>query len=162
MTVAGQTIYVATSAEDIGRVWRNTTTISLSPLSMDMYTWVGISEKSRKALFDPKFGAIYNTGNKPLTPTQMAIEYHSRQESGARLDELFEKKIIPNMLIQLSNPETNSSALISQSEKPVVISLYGLCVDLFVTQPTNTFWGPELLKQTPDLINAFKQWEHTS
>jgi hypothetical protein len=162
MTVAGQTIYVATSAEDIGRVWRNTTTISLSPLSMEMYTWIGISEKGRKALFDPHFGAKYNTGSKPLTPSQMVIEYHSQQESGTRLNELFDKKIIPSMIKKLADFGTNAPAVISRTEKSVVVSLHGLCVDLLVTEVTNAFWGPELLKQTPDLIDAFLIWEHTS
>ncbi|KAJ4305906.1 hypothetical protein N0V90_001439 [Kalmusia sp. IMI 367209] len=163
MIVAGQTIYVATSADDIGGVWKNTKTISLNPLSMDMYTWVGISKQSCKAMFDPHPGAKYNAGySKPLTPTQMVIELHHQQESGARLDELFEKKTIPAMFTQMTDFQTNPSAMISRSEKSVVVSLYQLCVDLFVTQPTEMFWGPELLKYTPDLIQAFLSWEYTS
>jgi hypothetical protein len=162
MTVAGQTIYVATSAEDIGRVWRNTTTISMSPLSMEMYTWIGISEKGRKALFDPHSGAKYNTGSKPLTPSQMVIEYHSQQESGTRLNELSDEKTVPTMVRKLTDFDKSTPAVISRSEKSVVVSLHSLCIDLLVTQVTNAFWGPELLKQTPDLIEAFMIWEHTS
>lgn len=163
MIVAGQTIYVATSAEDIGGVWKNTKTISLDPLSMDMYSWMGISKRSRDALFTLKPDAKYNAGNsKPITPNQMVMELHHQQESGARLDELFVKKTVPALFRKINDIEKTTKAASMNDESSVVMSLFDLCVDLFVTQPSEHFWGPELLRQTPNLTQAFMDWEHTS
>jgi hypothetical protein len=87
MTVAGQTVYVATAAEDMNHVWNNTKTISLNPLTADLYTWIGISAKSRKALFERHPEARYNAQHgRTMTPTQMAIELqHQQLQNGPRL-----------------------------------------------------------------------------
>jgi hypothetical protein len=80
MTVAGQTIYVATAAEDINHVWINTKTISMNPLTMDLYKWLGISAKTRALLFEPHPEARYNAQiGQTMTPTQMAIELQHQQ-----------------------------------------------------------------------------------
>jgi hypothetical protein len=90
MTVAGQTVYVATAAEDINYVWNNTKTVSLNPLTLELYTWIGISTKSRKALFERHPEARYNAQHgQTLTPTQMAIKLqHQQLQNGSRLDAL--------------------------------------------------------------------------
>lgn len=163
MTVAGQTIYVATSAADIGGVWKNTKTISMAPLTMDMYIWTGISKKSREAMFDPHPSAQYNIENaKPLTPTQTVIELHHRQFSGARLDGFWDQKVLPALFKQMDFSQPKASAVISREEKSVVVSLNDLCIELFVTQATEENWGSTLLRKSPDLIKAFMAWEYTS
>lgn len=163
MTVAGQTIYVATSAEDITRVWNNSKTISMNPLTMDMYIWCGISERSRESLFERHPSAQYNADNaRPLTPTQMVIELHHQQLSGARLDALVEEKVIPALFKKLGFSQPNAPAVLSRSEKSITISLHELCVDLFITHDTEVFWGPALLKNSPNMIKAFLDWEYSS
>jgi len=162
MTVAGETIYVATSPEDIGGVWKNSKTISLAPISMDMYTLGGISKKSRKALFDEHPTARYNAGyGRPLTPTQMTIELHRNQlHTGPRLDSLMKDKMLPKIFKRLDIADPANQAVLSRSEDAAVVSLLDLCVDIFITDETEAYFGPALLQRSPDLIKAFIEWEH--
>ena len=164
MTVAGQTIYVATSPEDINSIWKNSKTISLNPITMDMYVLGGISEKSRKAMFEQHPAARYNAGlGRALTPTQMTIELHHQQlHSGPRLDALMSEKMIPSILQRLNVADDTNPAVISRSETATVVSLLDLCVDTFITEETNAFFGPELLRKSPELVEAFISWEYCS
>ena len=164
MTVAGQTIYVATSPEDINSIWKNSKTISLNPITMDMYVLGGISEKSRKAMFEQHPAARYNAGlGRALTPTQMTIELHHQQlHSGPRLDALMSEKMIPSILQRLNVADDTNPAVISRSGTAAVVSLLDLCVDTFITEETNAFFGPELLRKSPELVEAFMSWEYCS
>jgi hypothetical protein len=98
MTVAGQTIYVATTDEDIKHVWNNTETISLNPLTMELYKWSGLSAKSSGLLFEPHPEARYNAQlGRTMTPTQMVIELqHQQSQKGPCLDALSKEKILPS------------------------------------------------------------------
>lgn len=161
MTVAGQTIYVATSAEDINTVWRTTGTISQEPIAMDMYVWGGISEKSRKKLFEVREGARWNEGmGRNLNPTAMGNELHRRQvHPGARLEALMGERILPSLFKELDFETPGHAAVKSRNGKSVAVSLLDLCVELFITSTTDVFFGPKLRQLEPNLIKAFESWE---
>jgi hypothetical protein len=164
MKVAGQTIYVATSPDDIGRVWKNSKTISLNPITMDMYTLGGISTRSSEAMFQQHTTARYNSGTGlPLTPTQMTIELHHQQlHAGPRLDSLLQDKMIPGCFKRLNITDSMNTATLSRSGNSVIISLHELCVDTFITEVTEAYFGPALLSKSPNLIKAFLDWEYCS
>jgi hypothetical protein len=163
MTVAGQTIYVATAAGDVNNVWKNSKTISMNPITMDMYLLGGISEKSRKAMFEQHPTARYNAGQgRALTPTQMTIELHHQQlhAGGPRLDSLMKDKTLPSCFRNLDIADPTNQAVLSRSGDSAVVSLLGLCVDTFLTDETEAYFGPALLKRSPSLIKAFLDWEY--
>ncbi|EAT76905.1 hypothetical protein SNOG_15810 [Parastagonospora nodorum SN15] len=162
MTVAGQTIYVLTSPDDISGVWKNSKTISIDPITMDMYILGGISGKSREVMFHQHPTARYNEGTgRPLTPTQMAIELHHQQlHAGLKLDSLLQDKVIPSCFKKLDMADAMNTAILSRSEDSVIISLHDLCVDIFVTEVTQAYFGPALLQKSPNLISAFLNWEY--
>jgi hypothetical protein len=165
MTVAGQTIYVATSPEDINGIWKNSKTISLDPITKDMYTLVGISDKSRKSLFEQHPTAHYNVAHnrRPLTPTQMTIELHHQQlHTGLRIDSFMKLKMIPSIFKKLDIADPANRAILSRSEDSAVVSLYDLCVDTFIAEETEAYFGPALLLNSPDLTKAFIDWEYCS
>jgi hypothetical protein len=164
MTVAGQTVYVATSPEDISGVWKNSKTISLNPITKDMYILGGISEKSRISMFEQHLTAHYNLGHgRPLTPTQMTIELHHQQlHTGPRLDSLMKDKMIPSIFKKLDTADSANRAILSRSEDSAVLSLHDLCVDTFITEETEAYFGPALLLNSPDLTRAFLDWEYCS
>ena len=164
MTVAGQTIYIATSPKDIGGVWRNTETISMNPITNDMYTWCGFSEKTRRVLFDPHPLARYNSGNaRPLSPTQMVIELHHQQlQPGPRLKQLVEQKVLPNILEHLDFSKRTHPAVVSRSDQSFVVSLLNLSIDVFITGETEVFFDPLLLQNSPNLVKSFTHWEYAN
>jgi hypothetical protein len=159
MMVAGETIYVATSPEDIGGVWRNSKTISLNPITMNMYVMGGLSEKSRKSMFQQHPTARYNAENaRLLTPTQMTIELFA----GPRLDSLVKDRMLPMIFKKLDIADPGNQAVMSRSGDSAVISLRQLCVDTFITEATEAFYGPALLKGSPGLISGFLDWEYNN
>jgi hypothetical protein len=164
MTVAGETIYVATSPEDIGGVWKNSKTISLNPITMNMYAMGGLSEKSRKSMFEQHPTARYNADNaRPLTPTQMTIELHHRQLfAGPRLDSLVKDRMLPMIFKKLDIADAGNQAVLSRSGDSAIVSLRQLCVDTFITEATEAFYGPALLKRSPNLIGGFLDWEYNN
>jgi hypothetical protein len=164
MTVAGETMYIATSAQDIAGIWKNTRAFSMDPLSTDMYGRVGLSKKSVEAMFDPHPNARYNSKNpRPLTPTQMVMELHYQQlHNGPNLDALVKQKLLPGLFRRLDFSKPGHPALTSHSEGSVVVSLLDLCVDLFITEETKAYFGPAILEQSPDLAKSFMTWEYVN
>lgn len=164
MMVAGQTIYVATSSEDINNVWKKSKTISMNPITMDMYVLGGISKKSREAMFEQHPTASYNEGHgRPLTPTQMTIELHHEQlHTGPRLDSLMKDNMVPSILRKLDTASPANKAIRSRSGSTVVVSLFDLCVDTFIAEETEAYFGPALLQRSPGLVQAFLDWEYCS
>ncbi|KAF1948369.1 hypothetical protein CC80DRAFT_431743, partial [Byssothecium circinans] len=162
--VAGQTIHVATSPEDIGGVWKNSKTISLNPITRDMYTMGGISEKSCKAMFENHPTARYNMGRgRPLAPTQMTIELHHQQlHTGSRLASLMKDKMLPSIFKKLDTADPANRAVLSRSEPSAVLSLHHLCVDTFIVEETEAYFGPALLQKSPQLVNPSLDWEYCS
>jgi hypothetical protein len=164
MTVAGETIYIATSANDIAGIWKNSRAFSMDPLSTDMYGRVGLSKESVNAMFDTHPHAQYNSKNpRPLTPTQMVAELHHQQlRNGPHLDALMKNKLLPSLFSRLDFSKPSHPALLSHSERSVVVSLLELCVDLFITEETKAYFGPALLKNSPDLVKHFMTWEYVN
>jgi hypothetical protein len=163
MTVAGQTIYVATAANDINNVWKNSKTISMKPITMDMYILGGISEKSRKAMFKQHPTARYHADQgRDLTPTQMVIDLHQQQlhTGGPELESLLKGKTIPSCFKNLDIADPANQAVLSHSGDSAVVSLLSLCVNTFITDETESYFGPTLLQRSPNLVKAFLDWEY--
>jgi hypothetical protein len=164
MTVAGQTIYVATSPKDIGAVWKNTTTISSDPITNDMYALSGFSAKLRYTLLvDTHTTARYNKGNTiSLTPTQRVLELHRQQLSGPRLDELVENKVLPSMFRWLAFSKRTPPTVITRTDNSVVVSLLDLTIDVFIRGGTEAFFDPVIFHQSTNVADAFMQWEYSN
>lgn len=164
MTVAGQTIYIATSAKDINDVWRNFTSISIDPIAQDMYQWGGISPKSRKVLFIPRTWDHEGFGDsKVMIPNRMVNELHHQQlHPGSRLEELVTKKMMPVVFEQLNFRREKEVTVIKRSEKSITISLLQLCIETFVRGETEAFFGPKILELRPNLPQSFMDWEYTN
>jgi hypothetical protein len=131
---------------------------------MDMYILGGISENSRKAMFAQHPTARYSMRQGPsLTPTQMTIELHHQQlHTGPRLDSLMRDKMLPSFFRKLDIEDPANQSVLSRSEDSAVLSLYDLCVDTFIAEETEAYFGPALLQKSPDLIKAFLDWEYCS
>lgn len=158
LTVAGQSIYIATSPEDVNNVWNKSKSIAMQPIAEEMYTWVGISEKGRKAMFDVHMGAkYYESAGRALNPTDMTKElHHQTLHNGPGLDELMIDKTIPVMAKKLE------FAMGGKATDSFTISLFDLCVDVFIASGTDTFFGPKLRQLEPGLVDAFKDWEYSN
>jgi cholesterol 7alpha-monooxygenase len=164
MNVAGETIYIVCAAPHVAAVWRNSSTISLDPISMRMYTWIGVSKENREKLFIPHEKAKYNEGNqRALTPTQMMIELHHRQvHPGPRFDQHFEKKTLPALFDNLDLTTKEHPAVVEKSDSSVTVSLLKLCMQVFIKGQTDALWGQAIWKVEPELLNLFMTWEHTN
>jgi hypothetical protein len=162
MKVAGQTIYIATSPEDVNAVWNSPKTISMDPITEEMYTGFNGGVNGLKALFTAHANAKYNEGNrKLLTPVQMVTEFHHRQlHSGPRLEELMSLRIIPPMSKKLDFSTSTTPAIRIRAHDSFTVSLFDLCIDSFIAGTTDAFFGPKLRQMQPNHVDAFESWEH--
>jgi cholesterol 7alpha-monooxygenase len=165
VTIAGQTIYILTSAKDVATAWKHAPAVSMDPISDEMYTRLGISPKSKKALFDHHPGASYNAGNgRPVSPTDMIIMLHQQQlHTGPRLDRLVREKVIAGILERLDfgrNPSRD--AILAKTDTAYTVSLLKLCVDVFIGGTTEIFLGKTIWVVQPELLKWFMDWEHTN
>lgn len=165
VTMAGQTIYILTSAKDVATAWKHASAVSMDPISDEMYTRLGISSKSKKALFDHHPGASYNAGNgRPVSPTEMIIMLHQQQlHTGPRLDRLVKEEVMPGILERLDFDEDESpAAILAKTDTTYTVSLLELCVDVFIGGTTEAFFGKAIWVVQPELLKWFMGWEHTN
>ncbi|PSN62499.1 cytochrome P450 [Corynespora cassiicola Philippines] len=164
MNIAGTSIYIISDAQDAAVVWKNSSTITMDPLSVKLYIWVGMSAKSREVLFQAHQDAKYNEGNaKPLTPQQMMIQLHHRQSHpGARLDYHIEESTLPSMFRNLDLKAKQHPAVLGRSGKGTRVSLLKLCTHIFIKGQTDAYFGQAIWWADPHLMDYFMVWEHTN
>lgn len=159
ITVAGNSIYIPTSPDDVNTVWNKPKAISARPTLVEVYGLMRIGEKSREALEDVHENAKYNEGmGKPLDPIEMVSELHRQSlrngPKGPRLDEMLSNSTIPAISKKLEfEQEVNPNG-------PFIVSLSEVCDDLFIGMGADTWFGPKLRELEPDLVNTFKRWEY--
>lgn len=131
---------------------------------MDMYVLGSIPEKSREVLFNQYPTARYSgKTSRSLTPTQMAIDLHHQQlHAGAKLDFFLQDRMILSCFKKLDIANLMSTATLGRSEDFVIISLHDLCVEVFITELREAYFGPALLQKSSNLIKAFLDWEYCS
>ena len=163
ITIAGQTMYVATSAQDLNSAWANSKELSMDPITMDMYTMANMSKKSKDVVHKVFPEARYNAGiAKPITPNAISLDIFRRQLSGPLLDVFMQEKTLPGILKQMNSLDKNHPAVISISSGSFTISLAQLCTKVFIAQFTDDFYGPKLLQIEPKLVENWESWEQTN
>jgi hypothetical protein len=164
MTLAGEKVYVATSAEDINAVWNNSKTLSLDAIAMDMFTLIGISQRGREALFETHESAQFNAGfAKPATVQERVQDFHKQQlHNGPRLEALMSEKIVPGLFRFVDFSDPRHPAVTSCCEAGVTVSLFELCVHAIIAEDTDAYFGPKLREMAPGIIEAFVDWEYAN
>ncbi|KAF3054024.1 hypothetical protein E8E11_008790 [Didymella keratinophila] len=164
MTVAGDKVYVATSSEDINTVWNNSKTLSLDAIAMEMFTLIGISQRSREALFEVHESARFNLGFAKAGNVQERVQdFHKQQlHNGPRLEALMSREIVPGLFRFVEFSDPRHPAVTSRSGAEVTISLFDLCVHAIIAEDTDAYFGPKLREMVPGVIEAFVDWEYTN
>lgn len=164
MTLAGEKVYVATSAEDNNAVRNKSKTLSMDGIAMGMFTLIGTSKRSQEALFETHESARYNVGfGQPVSPQQRVQDYHKQQlHNGPKLDALMSEKIIPGLFHFVDFSDPGHPAVTSRSGSSVTVSLFDLCVNAIIAEDTDAYFGPKLRQMASGIIPAFVDWEYTN
>lgn len=157
MTLAGEKVYVATSAEDINAVWNNSKTMSLDAIAMEMFTLIGISQRGQEALFERHGSARFNVGFAKAGNVQERVQdFHKQQlHKGRRLEALMSEKIVPGLIRFVEFSDQKRPAVISHCVAEVTVSLFQLCVHAIIAEDTDAFFGPKLRDMAPGVIKAY-------
>ncbi|KAF2732252.1 putative cytochrome P450 [Polyplosphaeria fusca] len=149
MTIAGETIYIATSAKDVNDVWSSSKTISINPIAEQMHVAAGLSKEQANFLFQVHHEASYNVNKvKPVIPNQYFIELHHQQlHPGPELEELIKGSAVPSIIEHLNFPKGAHPAVIQKEGKAIIIEAY---------------YGPKMLEMFPNLSKDFTEWEHVA
>ncbi|KAL4770179.1 cytochrome P450 [Aspergillus nidulans var. acristatus] len=160
LTLAGKTMYIIADPKDAAELIRNSN--SLSTLTTELYTRMGISQAVIKRLFtvypDAPFNARSNA--RPVHATDAMIEmYRAHLSPGAQLDEFLERDVITRILNAFTKLPGPFSKVSEDSGEPAVVSLHKLCCEAFVKGIVGAYYGDLIFSLNPGLMAQFMVWE---
>ena len=165
ITVAGQSIYVLTSAGDIEELYKNKITLSWELFVQDLYRWIGFSNKAVEKLWQPptEQQKILNPV-RTLSPNEMVAEYQRRQLRPGKNLETLAKSIVHHVsgLLQWHNLSIGQTHVSQSSEKSLSLSLIEWTTYAFIRSTTEIYWGKRIFETDPSLLQTYTTWERTS
>ncbi|KAI9640837.1 hypothetical protein NHQ30_010678 [Ciborinia camelliae] len=165
ITLAGETLCVITGANEIGELYRNSSTITWDNLIKQMYTFVGLSPRSIVSMFGEDHEKPASKDSKVPTRSahEMTSEYHRQQLlSGANLENLVQQ-IIPGLQKNLSwDTLKQHPACVRKSGDSVTLSLWEWCNEVIITGSTTAYYGHKIFELNPNLLQAMMTWEATN
>jgi hypothetical protein len=153
-------MYIIADPKDAAELIRNSN--SLSTLTTELYTRMGISQAVIKRLFtvypDAPFNARSNA--RPVHATDAMIEmYRAHLSPGAQLDEFLERDVITRILNAFTKLPGPFSKVSEDSGEPAVVSLHKLCCEAFVKGIVGAYYGDLIFSLNPGLMAQFMVWE---
>ncbi|KAJ2983632.1 hypothetical protein NQ176_g545 [Zarea fungicola] len=151
--IAGQKLYIITSAEATKHFYRNTTALNFTAFQLDTLKQFGMSAAGcalmRKSVDD------HRKGRNQLNVDLIVDVHHRNLHSNATLD-LIARPIVDFISSTLRNetlPQecVKSSMLNCDGE---IVSLYKLCEEIILRANMTGFWGQDLLNIAPDLVST--------
>ena len=163
--MAGQTIYVITSPEDVQSLYKNTTTISWLHFVQDLYRWIGFSQSNIDKLWQVPLGESKSPDLAPrLTPNEMIVKYQHRQllpgEKMNEISKLFVEQITDRL--RWENVCRGPDYIQERRGDSVTLSLIHWTSDVFIRTTTEAYWGKSIWSVAPSLIEHFLNWEATT
>ena len=165
--MAGQTLYIITSPQDVNSLYRNTASLTFDEYVKDMMLSLGVSESGVDSLWrpsQPSEGAIdgeeTSHSNKPLIHSAEDF-YRSQLYPGQRFDDL-QKSFLGEIADSLSWEKVPTLALDSPSIDGSQIkqtSLLAWCREILMSSATKAFFGSRLLQIEPDLFKVFFKFD---
>ncbi|PQE12390.1 cytochrome P450 protein [Rutstroemia sp. NJR-2017a BVV2] len=165
ITLAGENICVITGGDDIGELYKNTSTITWENLIKDMYTFVGLSPKSINGMFseDREQPGFTGFGVPTRSAHEMTSEYHRQQLLSSANLEILLQRLIPGLQKNLSwEVLKQHSACERKSQDSVTLSLWAWCNEVIINGSTNAYYGPKIFEINPNLLQAIMAWEDTN
>lgn len=171
ITVAGNNIYVLTSAADAAAMSRNTDELVFDDYVKDMMASMGSSPDGIKKMWEPQRPTVKEDASDPRFPNPLG------KPLGQISEEIFRKQLHPgkNLLDLQTDFLTGIHHSLTwerlvQSRQTVVspaldgctVSLLQWTQDTLLQGATNAFFGPALLQNNPGLLNSFSEFDERS
>ena len=165
VTIAGQSLYVLTSAKDIEELYKNKSTLSWELFVQDLYRWIGFSNHAVKKLWQPP--TEHSKAANPvriLSPNEMVAEYQRRQlRPGKHLDSLAKSVInYINGILRWQSLNAGQTRKLPSSDQWLTLSLIDWTSHTFIRSTTEAYWGKKLFEIDPDLLQTYTIWEKNS
>ncbi|KAL9002021.1 MAG: hypothetical protein Q9188_005028 [Gyalolechia gomerana] len=156
MTVGGMTIYIVTSPEDIGAIYRNNVTLSWDAMLDELLVGFGVRPSATPKLWqkpsgDPGIDKASKDGKKGLSIIHSILDLCKRQLlPGDRFD-AFSKVLVGNIeeLLRWDRLQQRYGIKVSH------ISLKDLCSQVLVDATTRTLFGDGIFEVEADIVRHF-------
>ena len=153
MTVAGMTIYVATSPGDIAAIYRNNTTLSWDTMLNELLVGFGVNAPVipklwRKPSPDSCLDNSTKDGRKGLSIVHYILDLYKRQLLPGPKFDMFSKVLLSHIdeLLSFTRLQKRYGATIKR------ISLEDLCSEVLVDVTTRTLFGDGLIEIEPNIV----------
>lgn len=156
MTVGGMTIYIVTSPEDIGAIYRNNVTLSWDTMLDELLVGFGVRPSAIPKLWqkpsgDPGIDKTSEDGKKGLSIVHYILDLYKRQLlPGDRFD-AFSNVLKGNIeeLLRWDRLQQRYGIKVSH------ISLKELCSEVLVDATTRTLFGDGIFEVEADIVRHF-------
>lgn len=163
--MAGNSIFIVTSPDDLTEIYKNTTTVSQRTFVRGMYTWMGIRPQIIEKMWEtPSAGKSLSSSRGALPAFDMIKAYHRQQlHAGDNFEELMNQRIIPGLKNKLVWDEIKThDSCIRSSDDSITFSFWEWCSEAVINGSTRAYFGKKIFEINPDLLKSNVAWERSS
>lgn len=150
ITVGGQTLYVVTSPEDVGAIYRNNTTLSWDAMLNDLLVVFGVNRSVVPKLWQKPFIAERRSQipSSGLSPVHSTLDLYKRQLlPGERLESI--SQVLLGNINSTLRWEKMTERYGAATQR---ISLKDFCSEVLVDALTRTLFGNRIYEVEPNLV----------
>lgn len=167
LTVAGQQIYVVTSAIDVATVYKNIERLTFDEYVEDMMIRFGASMPAVQTMFRTSDQLDQACTNLQPNPSRKSLVrlceslYHQALHPGQKLDTL-QDNFLGNVHKSLLWESMSSKVILSSGAHHRTISLLAWTREVLLDGATKAFFGDRLIELEPDLYESFFYFDDNS
>ena len=166
VTLAGEKIYVLTSAKDVAEACRKTNTIShdgfVQYLMKSFGAPASVVDKMYQ-MFSIDGRIMYHPNPHQKSLAHLTVDFHRHQLLPGKEQEILSDSFFRYIDTSL-RWENMDRAYLLKDQRPnhVTISLHSWCLEVLVKAATNAFFGDRLLQMDPMLPQSFNEFDKSS
>lgn len=167
ITLAGERLYVITSAQDVTTVYKNINSLTFDDYVQDMmYRFGGSKDAIKKMWRDPGTDDI-GTANPDLNPFHKNLAklgedlYRQQLQPGTNLEEL-QSDFMPNIHNALVYDKMSDKILVAPAHDAKIVSLLAWVREVLLDSATRSFFGDRLLEIEPNLFQEYFNFDDNS
>lgn len=153
MTVVGEELYIATSADDVNSIYKDTKNLDFDAVIVDLLREFGISKNTLNRLFDAQLSGGRNWMDRQhdVYREQMHPVGRGNAVAEAILDQI-DKAVQWDRIVA-------PVALHSPDEISRKVSLWKWCAHVLVETSMQAFFGPSFLRLSPEFVADFLRFD---
>ena len=167
LTLAGQTIYVLTSPQDVTAAYKDTTCLTFDNFIRDTMVIFGASDSAVNKMWSAPSKSAPGSTKRKINPLHKPLAhlgedlYRHQLLPGKELEPL--QSVLLGRIHEMLHWKAMSTGItLSHNNDQKVVSLLGWCREVLMDSATKAFFGDRLLQIDPTLFQSFFDFDDDS